>query len=203
MRRALNENPVVQIALIGVLLMVGAFFLLMRGGGGEADSTPAPSASTDPTAGATAAPATPATPSAPAASGTSAAPPATPMAELTAGPGLPRKVLASYRANDVVALLVVRRGGVDDELVRDSVQALRGARGVSVFVTESRHIARYARITQGAAVDRTPALVVVRPQNLTDGPPQAIVRYGFRSSRSVVQAVRDAVYKGPERSYDP
>jgi hypothetical protein len=202
MRRAINENPMVQIGLIGVLLAIAALFLLMRGGGAEPAPPPGESAATAaPVTGSTAA-ATPA--------GAAAAQPAatatgigTATADFSAGPGLPRDVLASYRSNDVVVLLVVRRGAIDDELVRGSVEALRRVGGVSVFVTESRHIARYARITQGVAVDRTPALLVIRPQNLTDGVPQASVEYGLRSPRSVVQAVRDAAYDGPERSYDP
>ncbi|MDX6632602.1 MAG: hypothetical protein QOG26_607, partial [Solirubrobacterales bacterium] len=40
-------------------------------------------------------------------------------------------------------------------------------------------------------------------QRLSNGVPQAEVKYGFRSARSIAQAVRDAAYSGPERSYDP
>ncbi len=49
-------------------------------------------------------------------------------------------------------------------------------------------------------MNRTPALVVVRPKSLTDGPmPTAIVSYGFRGPGSVEQALEDALYDGPRR----
>ncbi|MDX6651668.1 MAG: hypothetical protein QOJ38_449 [Solirubrobacterales bacterium] len=201
MRKALNENPAVQIALIGVLLAVGALFLMMRGGGGSAKppSAPAAQAPAPASAGASASGAT-ATTAAPAPVSTSVT---APSSGFEAGPGLPRRVLASYRADDVVVVLVTRDGGIDDELVRGSAASLRSTPGVSLFVTDSRHVARYSSITQGVAVDRTPALIVIKPQRLSNGVPQAEVKYGFRSARSIAQAVRDAAYSGPERSYDP
>jgi hypothetical protein len=196
MRKALNENPIIQLAVVGVLLVVAALFLLMRSGGSSAPSQE--------TAQPAATPSAPASTSSPA-SGSVSRSPAAPVNELEAGPGLPRKVLASYRAGDVVVLLVVRDGGIDDRLVRGATELLRADPAISLFVTDSRHIARYAEITQGVAVDRTPALIVVKPRQETrgDGTPQASVKYGFRGARSVAQAVRDALYKGPERSYDP
>ena len=73
--------------------------------------------------------------------------------------------------------------------------------GVAVFGTRASGIARYTRITQGVNVDRVPALVVVRPQG--GGTGVAEVRYGFRSADSVVQAVRDVLYRGPNVGYRP
>ena len=43
-------------------------------------------------------------------------------------------------------------------------QASAGCRGVATFVVPAKQIARYAAITQGAGVDRVPALVVVTPE---------------------------------------
>jgi hypothetical protein len=67
-----------------------------------------------------------------------------------------------------------------------------------VFVTRAKDVARYSRITQGVGVDRAPALVVVRPRKESGPVPEAQVSYGFRSSQSVVQAVHDALYQGPD-----
>jgi hypothetical protein len=52
-------------------------------------------------------------------------------------------------------------------------------------------------------VSRVPALVVMRPRNLSGGTPQASVSYGFQTSQDVVQAVRDADYHGPVVTYHP
>jgi hypothetical protein len=46
-------------------------------------------------------------------------------------------------------------------------------------------------------VNRVPALVVIEPKRATDGGmPEASVSYGFRSAESVLQAIRDAGYRG-------
>jgi hypothetical protein len=199
MRKAINENPVVQMAVVGVLLAVAAIFLLMRSGGsssspdGQAASSPAVSSGASAPASAT----PPVSPS----GGTSL--PSSPASQPSPA-GLPHRVLASYRSNDVVVLLVVRKGGIDDARVRSAVERLNGEPGVAVFVTDSDHIARFASITEGVSVDRTPALVVIKPPSVGGaGAPQASVSYGFLSAQSIDQAVRDALYKGPERSYDP
>jgi hypothetical protein len=97
-----------------------------------------------------------------------------------------------------VALLVVRPSGIDDGLVRDSVDSLSARSGVAVFVVRANRIARYSRITQGVGVNRVPALVVVRPRRLSGSVPEAQVSYGFRNSQSVVQAVQDALYSGKD-----
>jgi hypothetical protein len=46
-------------------------------------------------------------------------------------------------------------------------------------------------------VNRVPALIALRPRNLTHGAPTATVSYGFRGPESVDQAISDALYKGP------
>jgi hypothetical protein len=43
----------------------------------------------------------------------------------------------------------------------------------------------------------------MRPKRLSGGVPQASVEYGFQTPASVVQAVRDAGYSGPEETYHP
>jgi hypothetical protein len=210
MRDAINNNPVVQIAVVGVLVVVVGFFLMTNLKKGSTH----PATSTTPGAtsvgGATASPTPGATSSAPAAGSTSAGPlpsssggvsvggGAVTPASLIPGPGLPAPVIAAWKHGDAIALLIVRGGGIDDRLVRGSVESLKRDAGVAVFVTRAKSVARYARITQGVGVDRVPALVVVRPRKESGSIPQAEVRYGFRDSASVVQAVHDAIYNGPD-----
>ena len=214
MRRALNENPLVQAGLIGVLaLAVGLMLLMQMGGSSESEpeapaAEPPPTAATPADAAAATAPADPASgaPTTPApvdpatgavaAPGTSTPAPTTEAAEFTAGPGLPEDVADAYEQGKVVVLLIVDDDGIDDRKVRVMVEALRARPDAAVFVTDDA--ARYSRITEGVDVDRTPALVIVRPKSLTDGPiPTAVVSYGFRGDHSVEQAYTDALYKGP------
>jgi hypothetical protein len=209
MRKALNDNPMVQIAVVGVLvLFVGLFLMMTMGKKSPSDSAStaapttagaAPAGGTTtpvvvPDTGATAAPSATAgaTPSVSANSGTVA-----PEA-LIPGPGLPAPVINAWKSGDAVALLIVRSGGIDDRLVRGSVQSLSGESGVAVFVARAENVARYSRITQGVGVDRAPALVIVRPRRNSGSVPEAQVSYGFRNSTGVVQAVHNALYSGPD-----
>ena len=206
MRRALNDNPTVQIAVVGMLvLVVGLFFMMnmkKKSSGSTSTSSPTSAASTagsTATLGATAPTGTGSSASSsvagasvtPSVSGGTVTPDA-----LIPGPGLPRDVVAAWKRNDAVALLIVRGGGIDDRLVRRSVESLSGDSKVAVFVVRARDVARYSRITQGVGVSQAPALVVVRPQSQSGSTPQAQVSYGFRNSQSVVQAVHDALYNG-------
>jgi hypothetical protein len=193
----LNNNPVAQIILVGVLVLGAGFFLLtsMGGGGGSPASTSSSTASTT----ATAAPAT-GTAGATDATGAAAVPTSAPVVP---SPPLPRSVSDAYDANQVVVLLVVRNGGIDDTLVARTVHALGGAGGVSTTVVPVQQVARYASITQRVKLDRAPALIVLRPRNLTNGTPQASISYGFLSPQAIVQSVRDATYTGPVESYHP
>jgi hypothetical protein len=219
MRKALNENPKVQIGLLGGLALIVGLIMLMRMGGSEA-ATPEPAApvtgdsvSTGTTApSATGTPTATGSPSGVAPSGTAAtgaaptvAPTPTTVSPeaLVPGPGLPRPVIKAWRNGDAIVLLIARGGATDDRLVRSSVRALSEP-GVSVFVARAGKVARYSRITQGVGVNRVPALVVVRPKRLSGGTPRATVSYGFRDSQSVVQAVRDALYSGKDNlPYNP
>lgn len=217
MRKAINENRTVQLALLGGLLLVVGLLLVMRMGKKEevpplstapvADSSVSTGTASPSTAGASTATSSTA--------GTAAVAPATTGATVTAspttvspdalvpGPGLPRPVISAWNHGDAVVLLIARGGATDDRLVRSSVEALSEP-GVAVFVADAGQVARYSRITQGVGVDRVPALVVVRPKRLSGGTPQATVSYGFRDSQSVVQAVHDALYSGKDNlPYSP
>jgi len=214
MRKAINENPTVQIAVIGVLVVVvGLFFMMgMKKKSPSSSATPATAGSTPP-AGTTSpvspdgTSAVPSTSSAPSVGATTVPPVSggtvTPEA-LIPGPGLPRDVVAAWKRGDAIALLIVRGGGIDDRLVRSSVVSLSDDSNVSVFVARAKHVARYSRITQGVGVSQVPALVVVRPRSRSGSVPQAQVSYGFRDSQSVVQAVHDALYAGRDNlPYSP
>jgi hypothetical protein len=202
MRQAINNNPMVQIAVIGVLVVVIGLFLMMSM---SKKSETSPSSASNPSTGGTSASVSPSGTAPPSASGGSAgavAPPVsggtvTPTA-LIPGPGLPRRVISAWKHGDTVVLLVVRKAGIDDRLVQGSVRTLSSLSGVSVFVARANDVARYSRITQGVGVEQVPALVVVRPRSESGSTPQAQVRYGFRNTQSVVQAVYDALYHGSD-----
>ena len=98
---------------------------------------------------------------------------------------------------------MIHPGGIDDRIVKQAVQKLKALPERAVFVIPAKQIARYTAVTVGVEVDQVPALVVVRPRRLSGGTPQASVSYGFQTAQSVVQAVRDASYKGPEVPYHP
>jgi hypothetical protein len=215
MRKAINENRTVQLVLIGVLALAGGLMLLKAQGGGETAAAPADATAPAPTApatGATPAPATAAAPATSAPATTTAG--ATPVvsgagaaavpASLIPGPGLPKGLLSGYRNGKAIALLVRRAGGIDDAIVRGSVDLLQGLPDVKVYVTKARSIARYAWLTQGVNVTDLPALVLLRPRNLSGGQASASVSYGFRGPGSVLQAAEDALYRGPtDRPYHP
>ncbi len=214
MRQALNSNPRVQLAVFGIGAVVLVLMLMSslggRGGSGASTTTPTTAAATTPTTATPAAAATtPAT--APAPVPATAAPPtdaAAPPADagassgLLPSAGLPKDVLVAYAKNEPIALLVIDPKSFPDKQVKKYTKALRGDKGTKVFIVQAKDIADYARITQGVAVDRTPALVVIRPRNRTDGVPTAVVAEGFRGSGSVKTALEDALYNGPtEPSY--
>lgn len=225
MRQALNNNPVVQAVVIGVMALLVAILLFTRvvnqGGGEEAPLPPADPAASDPAADAAPAPAEAAAPAAaadPAAAVPEAAAPATPTAppagstpaptgdvaaNFVAGPGLPEKVVAAYGENQAVVLLIAKRKGLDDKAIRTSVMSLEARDDVTTFLVPVKRVADYARITEGVDLNRTPALVVLRPRKLTDNVPEATVSYGFRGPESVATAVEDALFDGKNVTYDP
>lgn len=204
MREQLNNNPLVQLAVIGALLAMGAFaFVTMSGRGGEEEeSAPTVSATVNGVPGAGATPGE-AVEDAVRNLEVGAAP--TPTAASVPAPPVPPPgaVLRAWESGATVVLLFVRDGAIDDRLVVKALASVRSLPGVSTFVVPAGRIARYAAITQGLAVDRVPALVVISPRSQTDGVPTASVSYGFQSPQSVRQAVVDAGYDGPTRDYHP
>lgn len=202
MRQKLNENPVYQLIAVGILLLGGGFMLSTRVLGGSSENGAASPAAT----------ATPATdPAAAAGAGVlpagSSAAAAVPAAPISIGsipaPPLPPKVIQAHERGDLIALLVVRGGGIDDRLVAPVVRNLSRDEGVATFVITANHIARYAAIAGAVGVNRVPALVIVAPKGTGAGASSATVEYGFQSPESIAQAVRDATYHGPVVGYPP
>jgi hypothetical protein len=199
MRDAINNNPVAQIGVVAVLLIVAGFLVMSTmGGGGEGEEEAAPTTvETGVVEPEVAEPGL-----APTAVGASAAP-AGGVPKVPAPP-LPTRVTAAFDADRTVVLMVVKRGGVDDAATTASTLAgAGGMEGVSMFVVPVDRIAEYTAITQGVEVSQVPALVVVRPKNLDDGIPSASVSYGYQTPENVRQAVIDARYEGRTLDYHP
>ncbi len=210
MRDKINSDPKYQIGLVAILVIVAGYMLLGMGGG-ESEEEAAPTEATVAVAGTgavgTATGATPGEAVEGAVEGaleTAAGEvPASAVAAPVPAPPLPHPVTKAYDSGKTVVLFVVHDGGIDDKLVADSTKRLAGFEDVALFVVPVKQIARYSAITLGVDVQRVPALVVMRPRDLSDGTPQASVLYGFQSAQSIEQAVRDASYKGPEATYHP
>jgi hypothetical protein len=221
MRKALNDNPMIQISVLGVGLILVGFLLFTRMSGGKEKTEVPPNAPIGSTAADTGGATTGALPPGTSPGATSGAvdpaitppiggdtgsstPPVTPagtvdpQAMSEPGPGLPAPVAKAWQSGDAIALLVVRASGIDDRLVRSSSRQISAMSGVTLFDAPAEKVAKYARITQAVGLNRVPALVVIRPKDVAGAPPQAQVSYGFRDSQSVVQAVRDALYKGKD-----
>jgi hypothetical protein len=208
MRKAINENPMVQIGLLGALgLIVGVIFMTRMGGG-----APAPTEETAATESSVAgAPVTPAEP-APAvtpAPDVAVAPVETGSTPFEAGKGLPAELVNAHESGDVVVLLVMQEKGIEDKPLERSVETLEARGDTTLFVTDVKNVAKYSRVAEGVRLDRVPALIVLRP---LDGKldkseaaplPEATVLYGFRGKDSVTTAVEDALYEGKQLSYDP
>jgi len=189
MRKKLNENKNAQLILLAVLILGGGLLFMTRMKGSSSSSSSAPAA------------AAPASPTA-ASTGTST----DPTASLTASasvpaPPLPAPLVAAHEHGDTVVLLVVKPSGIDDRMVVQASSTLLGEPGVALFVVPVDNLARYAAITQGVGLDRTPALIVMRPGD--SGQAQASIQYGFQTPESIVQAVSDARYRGPTLTYAP
>jgi hypothetical protein len=194
MREKLNDNPMAQVALVGVLLVAAAVFLLGKGGGASEEEEAGESAAATAAVSAveTELQAGSEPPSLPAPGSGPGAPPAP-----------PRAVVAAFDAGNTVALLFIRDGGIDDRLVARAVGRLQSVDGVTTFVIPTSQLARYVSIAQGVDLNRVPALVVIRPKALSKGYDAASVHYGFQSSESIVQAVVDARYRGGTLAYHP
>jgi hypothetical protein len=207
-REKLNENPMAQLALIGLLLVVVGFVLLKPGGGEEAEEASSAGAVTATVNGVTATGASPGEAvegavegleegTAATATGTGGVPTSIPV------PPPPARFSAAYDAGKTVVLLVVHDGGIDDAYTAAASAALVDLPNTKLFVVSAAKVSRYAAVTVGLDLSQVPALVVMKPQRLSHGVPQASVEYGFQTPQSVVQAVRDASYEGPEATYHP
>jgi hypothetical protein len=194
MREKLNDNPMAQVALVGVLLVAAAVFLLGKMGGGSEEEEGGESAAG--TAAVAAVAAELETGGRPA-----------PLPQPGTGPGslptTPQPVVSAFNAGQTIALLFVRNGGIDDYIVTNAVRQLDGIGGVATFVVPTHELARYVTITQGVDLNRVPALVVIRPKHLDKGFDTAIVDYGFQNPQSLNQAVVDARYDAGTLPYHP
>jgi hypothetical protein len=183
MREKLNENPVAQIALIALLALASGYLVLSSMGGGES--------------GASAATETAEVESAEQMSATSAV-------TAPVGRRLPHAVEAAYDRGETIALLIYRRGGIDDIAVAADSAVIPTMPGVAFFAAPTDKIARYSAITGPVGVNRAPALIVVRAHKKGDTEPApATVTYGYQGPEEVRQAVIDSGYTGPEPSYAP
>lgn len=193
MREKLNDNPLMQMAVIAVLLLGAGFFIMSSMGGKGAAEESESAAPVSATAESTA--------EAPASLSSALA--KVSQASASAARPLPKPVNAAWHANKTVVLLFVRSGGIDDGLMAAATRRLAALSGVATFIAPASEVSRYAAVTEGVGVNRVPALVVIRPKHLHQTVPTASVSYGFQSGESIVQAVIDAGYKGPTVAYHP
>ncbi len=200
MRQKLNENPVAQIAVIGVLvLIVGLFLMKSMGGGssksgGGATATATESGSTETSSGEESGGSLEEATPAAATSGVSA----------PAERALPKPLEDAYQAGDTVVLLIYRPGGIDDRRLTEAASVLHEMPGVDLFTAPAKKVARYSAITGPLGVNQAPALIVVRSRKQNgSSPAPATVDYGFRTRADIRQAVIDAGYQGPQLSYAP
>jgi len=193
MREKLNENPMMQAAVVAVLLLVVGIFLMTSMGGGEEGEVERSAPLEGPSAESAAEPS----------ASLSTALAMVNQASAGSARPLPAPVLAAWNADKTVVLLFVHDGGIDDRLVASATRQLTTLPEAAVFIVPAHQVSRYATITEGVGVNRVPALVVVRPKSLHQTTPSASVNYGFQSGDSIVQAVIDAGYKGPTLRYHP
>jgi hypothetical protein len=212
MRQKLNENPVAQIALVGVLLVLVAFFFLTKMGGGEESETASAPPAIEAPAGEVPAEEAAPTPAGTSSAGDAVAVPgtapeiaaATTSTSAPADRAMPPKLERAYAGDKTIALLIVRDGGIDDHIVREATEVLEDRPHVAFFSAKAKNIARFAQITGPLGVNQAPALVVIRPKHLNGkGPAPASVTYGFQTKNDVRQMVRDAIYRGRTLTYSP
>jgi hypothetical protein len=224
MRQALNSNPVVQLAVIGVAGVLFAVLmfttvlkkdeapagpqqptakdLLEEGGATQAAGAVGSAAAAAPS---TPDPAPEAVPSTPDPAPVPATPPAGSSGSdgLLPSKGLPEDLLVAYARDKAIALLVIDKNGISDKAVKSYTERLAPRDDVEVFTVKAKNISDYSRITQGVNVSQAPALIVIRPRDKTGDRPRASVSYGFRSAKSVEVALEDALYSGGKRPAFP
>ena len=190
MREKLNESRAAQIGLVAVLVIAVAVIFLKPGGGGGGGETEVE------------APVVAGEAAIPTAATTGAGMGELPTA-LPAVPGPPRPFVKAYDAGETVALLVVHDGGIDDAYTAAALKKVASIEDVATFVVPAKQISRYASVTIGLDINQLPALIVLRPKQLSGGVPQATVSYGYQTPESIYVSVLDATYKGPEVTYHP
>jgi hypothetical protein len=207
MREKLNENPRAQVALVGLLIVAVGFLLVTRMGGGDESSAPTTEVAAT-VNGVTGTGSTPgeavegAVENLEARAETATTSAAVLPASMPVDP-LPHRISVAYKSGKTVVLLFVRDGGIDDRIVDRATKALDSLSGVYLHVVPAQQIAQYASVTVGIGLSRVPALVVLRPRRVSKGRMEASVDYGYQTPKTVVQAVRDARYQGPESTYHP
>lgn len=206
MREKLNENPIAQVALIGILAVVGIVMFIGSSGGGEESEEAASGETVATVNGVTATGSSPGEAVEGAVESLEEGAVAGVVTEAPASvpaPSPPRRLAVAYESGKTVVLLIVDKGSIDSAFTARSSLLLAPFKDVSLFIVPAKQIARYAAITVGLDVNRVPALVVMKPKKLSGGTPQATVDYGLQTPQSVVQAVLDANYHGREVTYHP
>jgi hypothetical protein len=190
MRDKLNESKAAQAGLVVVLALVAILFYMHSKGGSESsEESVAPEEGVVTTEVATTG-----------AGGATGALPTT-IADTKAPPHTFR---AAYEADEPVALLIVHNGGIDDHYTEEALKAVAHFEDLRAFVVPLKRLPEYASVTVGLNITQVPAMIVLRPRDLSHGEPQAAVYYGFRSFENVILALREAEYDGPEnRNYNP
>lgn len=207
MREKLNESQAAQVGLVAILVVIGIVVFMKMSGGGEeevAESEAGPTVAT--VNGSTATGATPGEAVEAAVAGLEAgatAGAATAVPTSLPAPPPPAEFTSAYDSGQTVALLVVHNGGIDDNLTGEAADAIEGMEGVALIRVPMKRLPRYASVTVGVNLNRVPALIVMKPQKLSHGVPQATVDYGFQTPETLVQAVEDASYEGPPATYHP
>lgn len=211
MREQLNENPIAQVAIVLVLVAVAAFMFLKPGGGGEEEAAPEATISVGGSemsqsevaskAGEVVEGAVESAIESGALASASGA--AAEMPTSVPAPPPPHAFAAAYDSGKTVVLLVVHPGGIDDRLTAAAATILTAMPEVALIPVTVKQLPRYASVTVGLDLNRVPAIVVMKPKRLSGGIPQATVDYGVQTPETLVRAVRDASYHGPEATYHP
>ncbi len=167
-------------AIVGVVAVLGLFFMTRRGGEESLPATPAPAQPASPS---TTTPAT--SPQANATPDKTGAP--SPGKRRAGSQALPSPVAKALAAKQTVVLLIWNKRGVEDRSVKKSIDRLspRGGK-VAKFSDTVNHLARYTRITAVASVNTTPAVIVINSRN------QAEVLSGYYDFQTIDEFVSNA-----------
>jgi len=168
-----------QYTLVLLLVLAGAWLLVLRPSDDDDGSDSPPAAVATPAAAAAA------TTSPPAA----ATPVAKPGRAPAAGTGDPSKpILDAIGDGKVAVVLFYEDAASDDRAVRRSVRALpRHGGRVAVFLAPIADIGHYQAITRGASVQSAPTVLIVS----ADGSARAIT--GYTDAKEIDQYVSDAL----------